>query len=534
MKKILFVLVFSVYWCVAQSVTTSIDKKSIKIGDQVTLTLQVNAKKTDQVVFPEIDSIGKFEVVTAFPLKTVQQNNKLQLIKKYALTQFDAGAYTIPSVEIIFNKHKISSQKQKIEVKDVKVDTFKQPLFDIKSDEVFDIKNSTKETKQLLWWQLILVVFLVIFIPVMVYVLLKKVHAKYDLKREKYTPPFVQFSTQFSTLELLKNNPKIFYSKATELIKSYFEVTIEIPALESTTDEFLIWVNQKANEQKLEISQATFQALENVFRHADLVKFAKSELNEEIITNDLRIIFNCIEEFHQKLPQSNEELRVANAIETEQKRQFKNKNYRQLAVVLSVVLTVISGVLFLGYQNIYEAYLKQINGKDAHYYLSKKWTTSVYGHPALQLITPKALERQETEINLPIVQNESSFKWNSLKDKVSISLESKAFKDSIKFQLLDIIAKEEDFLLKKGAKNLKVDAKKFKNKNLIEGDELVVNFELEIENETEKITGTILILHNEISQQILRVFCRTSDKEKTNFIEKIKNSIQLIPDEDEE
>lgn len=534
MKKILFVLVFNVYWCVAQSVTTSIDKKSIKIGEQVTLTLQVNAKKTDQVVFPEIDSIGKFEVVATFPVKTVQQNNKLQLIKKYALTQFDAGAYTIPSVEIIFNKHKISSQKQKIEIKDVKVDTLKQPLYDIKQDESINFNTTLNEAEPLVFWQVILVFLLLGIVPAIVYWLMKRINAKYDLKREKYTPPFTLFSAQFSSLESLKAQPKLFYSKATELIKSYFEVTIEIPALESTTDEFLIWVYQKTKEQKLEISQTTLQSLEQVFRHADLVKFAKSELNETILLQDQKIIFTCIQEFHDKLPQSNEEIRVARALEAEQKRQLKNKNYRQLAVVLSVVLTVISGVLFLGYQNIYEAYLKQINGKDAHYYLSKKWTTSVYGHPALQLITPKALERQETEINLPIVQNESSFKWNSLKGKVSISLESKAFKDSIKFQLLDIIAKEQDFLLKKGAKNLKVDAKKFKNSNLIEGDELVVNFELEIENETEKITGTILILHNEISQQILRVFCRTSDKEKTNFIEKIKNSIQLIPDEDEE
>ena len=534
MKKVLFILVFSVYWCAAQSVTTSIDKKTIKIGDQVTLTLQVNAKKTDQVVFPETDSIGKFEVVATFPVKTVQQKNKFQLVKRYTLTQFDAGVYIIPSVEIIFNKQKISTEKQKIEVKTVEVDTLKQPLFDIKSDEVLDTKNSTKEIEQLLWWHLVLVVFLVIFIPVIVYWLLKKVHAKYDLKREKYIPPFAQFSTQFSTLELLKNKPKAFYSKATELIKSYFEVTLEIPALESTTDEFLIWVKQKTNEQQLEISQTTFQSLKNVFRNADLVKFAKTELNQDVITNDLGIIFNCIQEFHQKLPQSNEELRVAKAFEIEQKRQFKNKNYRQFAVVISFVLTVIGSVLFLGYQNMYEAYLKQMNGEDAHYYLSKEWITSAYGYPALQLTTPKALERKAADTLLPSIQTASSFKWNSLKDKVSISLENKAFKDTIRFQLLDIISKEQNVLLKQGAKKLKVDAKKFKNQNLIEGDELVVNFELQIENETQKITGTILILHNEISQQILRVFYRTIDKEKINFIEKIKNSVQLIPDEDED
>lgn len=534
MKKILFILLLNMYWCAAQSVTTSVDAKTIKIGNQVTLTVRVLAKKADQVVFPEKDSIGKFEVVANSPMKIIPQKNNYIFEKKYTLTQFDAGIYAIPSITIIFNKEKINSQIQKIEVNNVAVDTLKQPLYEIKNDETITTNSSSNEIEYLDVWQVGIVLFLVVFIPMIIYWTLKKVHAKYDLKREKYIPPFTQFSTQFSTLELLKNKPKLFYSKATELIKSYFEVTIEIPALESTTDEFLFWVNLKTNQQKLEVTQATFQALETVFRHADLVKFAKSELNEDIISNDLSIIFNCIEEFHQKLPQSNEELRVAKVFELEQKRQLKNKNYRQFAVVLSVVLTVICGVLFLGYQNIQEAYLKQTHGKDAHYYLNKEWLTSAYGYPALQLTTPKALERIVTDINSPTIQTASSFKWNGLQDKVAISLENKAFKDTIKFQLLDIISKEQDILLKQGAKNLKVDAKKFKNSNLIEGDELVINFELQSETETEKISASILILHNEMSQHILRIFCRTNDKEKRNFVEKIKNSVQLIPDDDEE
>ena len=49
-----------------------------------------------------------------------------------------------------------------------------------------------------------------------------------------------------------------------------------------------------------------------------------------------------------------------------------------------------------------------------------------------------------------------------------------------------------------------------------------------------KITGIILVLHDETSLKTIRIFCRSTDKEKANFIEKIKNSIQLIPDEDEE
>ena len=89
-------------------------------------------------------------------------------------------------------------------------------------------------------------------------------------------------------------------------------------------------------------------------------------------------------------------------------------------------------------------------------------------------------------------------------------------------------------MLQQGVKKLKVDAKKFKNQNGVEGDELVSNFEFLTNGEIEKITGIILVLHDETSLKTVRIFCRTTDKEKTNFIEKIKNSIQLILDEDEE
>ena len=534
MKRYIVLLLFGFYSSVAQTVTTSVDKKTIKIGDQVTLTLQLNAKKTDQVVFPELDSIGKWEVVTNHPVKTIRQKNIDQLVKKYTITQFNSGTYTIPSVEIVYNKQKINTQKQTIEVKDVEVDTLKQPLYDIKQDESINFNTTLNEAEPLVFWQVILVFLLLGIVPAIVYWLMKRIHAKYDLKREKYTPPFTLFSTQFSSLESLKTQPKLFYSKATELIKSYFEVTIEIPALESTTDEFLIWVNQKTKEQKLEISQTTLQSLEQVFRHADLVKFAKSELNETILLQDQKTIFTCIQEFHDKLPQSNEEIRVARALEAEQKRQFKNKNYRQFAVVLSFLLTAIAGTVYLGYQNIYDALLQYQNGKDSHYYLAKDWVTSEYGYPAIQITTPKALERNASDSIAPSIKSTATFKWNSLKDNIAISVETKAFKDTTKFELVGIIDYEQALLLQQGVKKLKVDAKKFKNQNGVEGDELVSNFEFLTNGEIEKITGIILVLHDETSLKTVRIFCRTTDKEKTNFIEKIKNSIQLIPDEDEE
>ena len=151
------------------------------------------------------------------------------------------------------------------------------------------------------------------------------------------------------------------------------------------------------------------------------------------------------------------------------KKTIKNKNYRQLAVVLSFLLTAIAGIWSLGYQNIYDALLQYQNGKDSHYYLTKDWVTSEYGYPVIQITTPEVLERTTSDHVDFRAQASALFKWNSVQDKVAISVETKAYKDTTKFQLVEIINSEEAVLLQQGIKNLKVDAKNLKIKMALKG-----------------------------------------------------------------
>jgi hypothetical protein len=64
-------------------------------------------------------------------IDTVKNNDRYELIKKYGLTQFDSGKYTI--------QYKDSDQQQtvhvdsiSVEVANVQVNTLKQKMYDIK------------------------------------------------------------------------------------------------------------------------------------------------------------------------------------------------------------------------------------------------------------------------------------------------------------------------------------------------------------------------------------------------------------------
>ena len=74
--RFLFLLVFSVSVGFSQTVGTTVSKNEIKIGEQIQLTLKTKVNEKDSVVFPDLDSIGKLEVVESFPPEKTKKANQ--------------------------------------------------------------------------------------------------------------------------------------------------------------------------------------------------------------------------------------------------------------------------------------------------------------------------------------------------------------------------------------------------------------------------------------------------------------------------
>ena len=94
----LFMLFLFFTVCLSQAqVSSSIDTTQIRIGEEIIYSIQVEADSTALVLFPEGQSFTPLEVIDSYDIDTTRLQDKIRLIKKYGLTQFDSGSYTLPS-----------------------------------------------------------------------------------------------------------------------------------------------------------------------------------------------------------------------------------------------------------------------------------------------------------------------------------------------------------------------------------------------------------------------------------------------------
>lgn len=266
----------AVVWAQENPVSISIDTANIKIGEQIQYKIKVAA--LEQVVFPnlKLDSLGKVEVVATLPIDTL----KNYLEKKYLLTSFDSGIYVIPQQKIIVKGNNFLTDSLLVNVATVKVDTTQQKMFEIKS-----IKNEPKtfDDYKHLWWILALVLLIIAF-AVWYFVFRKKEVVEIP---KIYIKPIEEALQRLKELDekllLQQNKIKPYYTELTDIVRTYIEKEIHIPAMESTTNELLETIIDFNESSKLGISKETIAQLKEVLQSADLVKFAKSKpIIEEI------------------------------------------------------------------------------------------------------------------------------------------------------------------------------------------------------------------------------------------------------------
>ncbi|NHM02787.1 BatD family protein [Flavobacterium difficile] len=529
--RCLFLLLCSVTVGFSQTVGTSVSKKEIKIGQQIQLTLQTKVNEKDLVVFPDLDSIGKLEVVEAFPVEKIKKGQQVEWRKKYNLTQFNPGKYKIPSLEVVVNKKKINSESIEISVVDVIVDTTKQKMYDIKEDEVINLEKTEQKPelsdKEVILGLLFALVFASIF-----YLILKLKHRN-KKKSETYITPYNKAFLTFSDIKST-SNAKEYYSSLTQIIKSYFEKTLEFSALESTTEQFIFKLKTAVAEKQFEISETTISQIEKLFTKADLVKFAKISVAEEEQNADKLVSENIINVFHKTLPTSAEEQRFAFAKLMEAEKQQKQKNTRQSVFIITFLVFIVSIVFFFGWENVTNYINAKINGKDAEYYLRKEWLVSEYGLPILQLESPEILVRDSIESKNPNVKNISQFSWQNVSDKLSISIQTVAYKDSLQPDLKVFFDAELDNLMQLQAKNIKTTARKFKNVKNLSGDILEGSYDINEGSEIKSMRFLTVFLSDSYGLQKIRITHDAKDKNAKSFIERVTNSLEQLNQEEDE
>ncbi len=520
----------------AQKVTTSIDTTRNKIGAEFQLTLKASVNKKDKVVFPKAKNFGALEVIESYKIDTIKSNGKYELIKKYGLTQFDSGKYTIPRIQILINGKPNFSDSLKVEVNNVKVDTLKQKMYDIK--DVAQVETSSN------WWKYVLAIFFLVAIGFVVYWLLKKYQNREKNEEVVYTSPIEKATSLLQQLESKelwqRGEVKSYYSELTDIARNYIEEEIEIPAMESTTSELIFALRKVANQKKLKLSAATLENLEKVLKQADLVKFAKVKPLDFEIEEDKKRISSSIVTIHKAIPtevEKDDELEAWNEQQRELARIQKLKKQKRvriistIGIVLGVILiSILALIYFKGFDYVKDNFI----GHPTKELAEGEWVYSEYGNPGIKIETPKVLKRMDVTKILPkeayaVLKEMQMFIYGSMMDSFNIVVSTVKYKKEtdINFDTVlegntktweslgghEIIFKQEDFNTDKGITGVKA----YGTMTMLD----------KIQNKSQKLYYEILLFKQDGGLQEIIVSYREGDEYGKKILERIINSVEL-------
>ncbi|MDY0989029.1 hypothetical protein SOM12_16470 [Flavobacterium sp. CFBP9031] len=479
-KLYIFLLLFSTMIFAQQKpVETSIDTTKNKIGAEFKLTLKTVVTSTSKVEFPKLKNIGPLEVIQSYPIDTVKKDaTNYELIKKYGLTQFDSGRYTIPSIKILIDKKPFYSDSIKVEVAAVKVDTLQQKMYDIK-----DISSVDEGMGN--WWIYTLIVLVILGIGAFVYWYVKKRQLK-KIEEEVYKTPIEKATSLLNNLEqkelVQKGEIKEYYSELTDIARNYIEEAIHIPAMESTTSELIAAIRGASTKKKMTLTPETVENLERVLRQADLVKFAKSKPLDFEITDDRNKIQKVILTLDNAIPtEVPEEIEDQLLNEAQRQKQIqaqlkKQRNARIGYAVAAIILLLFATTTFFVVTKGFNYVKDNVIGHPSKELLEGEWVKSAYGNPAVLIETPKVLKRMDAQKVLPkeamaLIKEMQLFTYGSMVDNFYVTVSTSKFKQPTDIDLSktlegnlkiieaqggqNIILKQEDFQTNEGIQGVK-------------------------------------------------------------------------------
>ncbi len=527
--KVIAIIVFCLNHSFAQ-VSSSLDSTQIKIGSQFHLSIKVDAQKNDVVKFPEGKYFGQLEVLSSLPIDTVKNNNKLQLIKKYGLTQFDSGVYVIPKLKVDINNKEFRTDSLSIIVNDVKVDTTKQQMYDIKP--IISVEKPMGN-----WWKWLLWLLSVLILASLFYWILKRVKFSVKEAKKNFASPIEKALAHLNELNkkqfIEKGEVKTYYSEMTDIARAYIEEMVEIPAMESTSNELFNALKKEISKRKLSITNNELQNFKKVLQTADLVKFAKSKPLPSEIEQDKQTIDKFVVIIDKALPRTEEEKQNLFKEELEnQNRKQQNKKRLALTIGLTLALIVFSALTFMftiGLDYLKENYI----GYSTKSLLKKEWVTSAYGNPAIKVSTPIALTRfydETIQNNLPPnVKSYSKFLYGSFIDDFSIVLSTTKFKDTTQVDLQIVLETNLQFLEAQGAKNMIVKTEEFKNQKGLSGLKSYGTCMIfhSIKQKDIKASYQMLVFAQAGGAQEVLMIHKENDTYAEEIIKKVQESIEL-------
>ena len=534
-KKYCFLLLLFNAFVANAQLKTYLDSTSIKIGEELFYSIETEIDSTTLVLFPEGQTFQPMEMIESYPTDTISSDIRLKLIKKYGLTQFDSGTYTIPQQKILIGDKTLFSDSIKINVGAVAVDTTKQKMYEIKP--IINVQKQSSFWGKF-WW---IVVVLALTAGGIIYWGVFRKRILTEEEKIAALPPYKQAKLALEKLDeqtyFEYQKVKEFYSELTFILRKYLNEKVYDQSLESTTEELIVRLNILKDAKEILIHKETIENIQGTLERADLVKFAKSKPDFEIARMDKHIIEKEIDHVKAALPEPNEEellKDLAYQKELEQKRKRKKITIAGIGFAVVLVILFIGLSLHYGFREVKDSLLRHPSKLLLE---TNEWVTSEYGAPGIIVQTPEVLERQEeaSSNNTNLDTKVFSYKTKNVpleiivkSSKTTADAETNTT-DSEPLDLLKIANQELDALEKKGGTNIIPRSEQFITPNGQEGIKTYGTTSLKFESNGFVDANFIILGFStpKVLQQLIMIW-ETDDIYANEIANRILDSVELI------
>lgn len=261
------------------TITASLDSAYIIMGKQTNMHVEIiednNVSGFSPLFAETADTIiSQVEIIKHLAPDTVDiGNNRRQINRDFVIQSFDSGLYTIPPIAYIAAGETILSNPLVLKVIPVSVDSMAtihgqasiiEPntrWYDYLPDFITD------------YWGWILLCLFIIAGAVLAYIFVKKDVAVPLMPRKKIIPPYELAKMQLQNLKeeklCEKGMEKEFYTRLTDILRSYINSRFGINAMEMTSSQIVEALSR--NDETREYNKL----IQDLLEISDFVKFAK-------------------------------------------------------------------------------------------------------------------------------------------------------------------------------------------------------------------------------------------------------------------
>ena len=529
LSRNLFMLFLFFKVCLSQAqVSSSIDTTLIRIGEEIIYSIQVEIDSTALVLFPEGQSFNPLEVIDSYDIDTTRLQDKIRLIKKYGLTQFDSGSYTLPSQRVVINNKPFNTDSVNLEVFNVLLDTTKQKMFHIKP--AFEVEEPGFDFEKLFYW----IVPILLIVGIVAFLFFRRRKRK-KMELAKQLPPYEEAIEALKVLDhshfLENDNSKSYYSSLTEILKRYIGREIDDAALESTSNELIDRLILHKDAGSFDFDAETINKIDKILKRADLIKFAKMKELEGQAKTDRTVVEDIINETKEIIPEPTQEELLKNKLYLEELRKKQLKRKRIKIVLTAFASVIIAAVIFGSIKGFDELKDKTLGNKMRN--LSEgRWIKSEYGSPLIVVETPRVLVRTVDSL-VPkslLIKRKSLFTYGHINDQLYIRVSTIKFNQEQKLELESSLDMSLVLLEKAGAKNLVVKREDFETENGIKGIKAYGDFHVQVSGDKllkKKSSYELLLFAQENGLQEVLVVYKDDSRFTKAIKDRIINSIEL-------